>query len=162
MVTRCGMCGHEFEEDRSQPVCRSCPVGDGCGLMRCPRCGYENPRAPKWLSVLRRLFRGKKSPVPAGGRIRLPVVTASRDGGVDDDVAGEAGRGTGPAGVFSPEHARGVDGGRSGVGSTESGAGPTEDEALVDEPGARPWRCPLARGSRHYYTDMLEDTGRVA
>jgi hypothetical protein len=52
MVTRCGLCSAEFDEDRSQPTCKACPLGDGCGLIRCPHCGYENPSTPAWLSTL--------------------------------------------------------------------------------------------------------------
>lgn len=52
MVT-CGLCGHDFREDRSQRACRACPLGADCGWVRCPACGYENPRDPAWLEALR-------------------------------------------------------------------------------------------------------------
>lgn len=49
----CGFCGTRFREDRSQPVCQGCPLNTACGLIRCPSCGYENPRSPRWLSWLK-------------------------------------------------------------------------------------------------------------
>jgi rubredoxin len=52
----CGYCGLVFAEDRGQPACRACPIGDACGLVRCPSCGYENPLAPAWLQRLRRML----------------------------------------------------------------------------------------------------------
>jgi hypothetical protein len=50
----CGFCGAEFVEDTGQAACQSCPLSRGCGLVRCPHCGYENPRQPGWLMKLRR------------------------------------------------------------------------------------------------------------
>jgi hypothetical protein len=49
---RCGFCGGSFAEDRGQPACRGCPLGSGCGSIRCPACGYENTAAPAWLDTL--------------------------------------------------------------------------------------------------------------
>ncbi len=57
MVT-CGFCGAEFEEDRSQATCQACPLSRACGLMRCPSCGYENPRSPAWLTRIREWVGG--------------------------------------------------------------------------------------------------------
>lgn len=51
----CGFCGVEFEEDRGQPACQSCPlaaVTGGCRSIRCPHCGYENPSTPDWVERL--------------------------------------------------------------------------------------------------------------
>jgi hypothetical protein len=76
MVT-CGLCGNAFEEDRSQPACRSCPLGAGCGLVRCPSCGYENPREPDWLGKLRGWFRSEEEE----GEGVPSVVDATRRGG---------------------------------------------------------------------------------
>jgi len=50
----CGLCAQEFPEDRGQPACRGCPLAAGCHFVRCPRCGYENPLPPAWLSRLAR------------------------------------------------------------------------------------------------------------
>ncbi|HUH11569.1 MAG TPA: hypothetical protein VMK65_00610 [Longimicrobiales bacterium] len=52
----CGFCAVQFEEDRGQPTCRSCPlaaVHDGCRAVRCPHCGYENPAMPPWLDRMK-------------------------------------------------------------------------------------------------------------
>lgn len=54
----CGFCGREFEEDRGQPACRSCPLGEACRFVRCPHCGYENPARPGWLERLTALLDG--------------------------------------------------------------------------------------------------------
>lgn len=50
----CGYCGRRFTEDRGQPACRGCPLGDACHTIRCPHCGYENPLEPAWLGRLAR------------------------------------------------------------------------------------------------------------
>jgi hypothetical protein len=55
MVIHCGYCGQDFEEDRGQPACQSCPLSGGCRAVRCPDCGYENPLTPGWVEALRRL-----------------------------------------------------------------------------------------------------------
>lgn len=49
----CGFCGHEFVEDRTQAACQACPLSKGCGLMRCPHCGYENAKEPRWLGKIK-------------------------------------------------------------------------------------------------------------
>jgi hypothetical protein len=49
----CGFCGMSFAEDRGQAACRSCPLGAGCGKVRCPQCGYENVTTPPWIERLR-------------------------------------------------------------------------------------------------------------
>ena len=56
MVT-CGFCGADFVEDRSQATCQACPLSKACGLMRCPHCGYENPKQPAWLDTIREWIR---------------------------------------------------------------------------------------------------------
>lgn len=54
---RCGFCGADFVEDPSQATCQSCPLSRACGLVRCPLCGYENPKRPGWLTKLGRWTR---------------------------------------------------------------------------------------------------------
>ena len=51
--TPCGFCGQPFVEDRGQATCQACPLSKGCGLMRCPHCGYENAKEPGWLSRIK-------------------------------------------------------------------------------------------------------------
>jgi hypothetical protein len=55
LPVECGYCGRSFLENRGQPACRSCPLGNACRYVRCPACGYENPVEPTWLSGLKRL-----------------------------------------------------------------------------------------------------------
>jgi hypothetical protein len=49
---KCSFCGHDYNEDQSVCACKGCPVAKGCGLMKCPNCGYETPAEPKWLKSL--------------------------------------------------------------------------------------------------------------
>jgi hypothetical protein len=53
-MIHCGFCGVDFVEDTGQAACLSCPLTRACSLVRCPHCGYENPRQPAWLEKLRR------------------------------------------------------------------------------------------------------------
>lgn len=66
-VVTCGFCGRDFEEDRGQPTCRSCPLGDACRFVRCPHCGYENPARPGWLERLAALFGADRNTEETGG-----------------------------------------------------------------------------------------------
>ncbi len=50
---RCGLCGAQFTHgDRA---CGACPLGAGCDLVRCPRCGYQFPRRSTLVSWWQRL-----------------------------------------------------------------------------------------------------------
>ena len=89
MVT-CGFCGHEFEEDRGQPGCRACPLGTDCGLIRCPKCGYENPGTPRWIAFLKKKL-GRKADAPRAPepvRVSLPVLPLRRR--ADRHIAGSS------------------------------------------------------------------------
>ena len=71
MVTiTCGFCGEGVAEDRGQAACASCPLGSACGLIRCPSCGYENPRPPRWMARIREWMIGAETAgaVREGGR----------------------------------------------------------------------------------------------
>lgn len=72
----CGFCGKPFDEDRGQPACRQCPVGSGCGLVRCPHCGYENPGTPGWIAFLKKKFGKQEVPAaPAASHgLSLPMI----------------------------------------------------------------------------------------
>jgi hypothetical protein len=52
----CGFCRQEFTVEEAERGCQSCPL-QGCGLVRCPRCGYEMPPEPVWLQ---RLLGGRR------------------------------------------------------------------------------------------------------
>lgn len=57
---RCGFCGYEFDEVEAEMACRSCPLAPHCGLLRCPRCGYEmlpEARLVAWVRRLRDRYR---------------------------------------------------------------------------------------------------------
>ncbi len=46
----CGFCGKEIDEARAGAACQKCPLGKSqCHLLKCPRCGYENPRTPSFF-----------------------------------------------------------------------------------------------------------------
>ena len=65
MTHHCSLCGYRFNEDEmSVQGCSKCPSSPGgCGLVRCPSCGYEWP--PESGSVLAKfvskLFPNKES-----------------------------------------------------------------------------------------------------
>lgn len=50
---KCAFCGAEYDEKEARKSCASCPLR-GCGLLRCPRCGYETPPPPRWLKWFKR------------------------------------------------------------------------------------------------------------
>ena len=57
---RCGLCGYEFDANDAQMACGACPVAGHCGLIRCPRCGYEMPPEAKLVGWLRQLSRRRR------------------------------------------------------------------------------------------------------
>lgn len=50
---KCNLCGYEFDEKESIPVCQSCSLVKNCKLIRCPNCGYEWPAEPDWLKKIK-------------------------------------------------------------------------------------------------------------
>lgn len=53
----CGLCGLRFEEP-AESHCASCALHrDSCGLVRCPRCGYEFPVGSRLVDWFRRRLR---------------------------------------------------------------------------------------------------------
>jgi rubredoxin len=57
---KCSLCGYEFEEDAAQESCKGCPVSRGCNMVKCPNCGYDEPKEPRLIKALRKLFKGKR------------------------------------------------------------------------------------------------------
>src|SRR5437660_11197929 len=53
-MVRCSMCAFEFAETSSQGSCGKCALFSGCRYIRCPRCGYEMPRTPGLVKMVRR------------------------------------------------------------------------------------------------------------
>ena len=58
-VFQCALCGTRFVHGGR--VCGACPLSAGCDLVRCPRCGYQFPRASRTLERLRRLWRALRA-----------------------------------------------------------------------------------------------------
>ncbi len=56
----CPMCCKAFDEKQADAACQGCPLAaGGCGMVKCPNCGYEMPRPSRILLALKAL-RGKK------------------------------------------------------------------------------------------------------
>ncbi|MDO8662967.1 MAG: hypothetical protein Q7K98_07105 [Candidatus Omnitrophota bacterium] len=51
---KCSLCGYVFREEEAQSGCKSCPMMQGCKLIKCPNCGIDSPPEPKWAKHLRR------------------------------------------------------------------------------------------------------------
>jgi rubredoxin len=57
---KCELCGFEFAESEASRACSGCSALGGCGLIRCPNCGYEWPKEPAWMTRLTNWLKGKK------------------------------------------------------------------------------------------------------
>lgn len=57
-VFQCGVCGTRFIHGGR--VCGACPLSAGCDLVRCPRCGYQFPRASRTLERIQRMWRAMR------------------------------------------------------------------------------------------------------
>jgi len=53
----CSSCGESFTEKEAAVACDNCVTRGGCGMLRCPRCGFEQTRTPAFLGRLLNLFR---------------------------------------------------------------------------------------------------------
>ena len=51
----CPLCGGRFSHGLQ--VCGSCPLNQGCALVRCPNCGYQFPRTSSLVELGRKLVR---------------------------------------------------------------------------------------------------------
>lgn len=84
-MLRCSMCGYDF--DPTDLACHSsCPLGGGCMVICCPRCGYSmvNPERSTALAWFKRLWRRPPStPAPASdGSLPLLGLRPGQDGRV--------------------------------------------------------------------------------
>ena len=51
---KCPMCGIEFDEKQGKSACAGC-VMKGCGMVKCPNCGYESVLEAKSLKSIKGL-----------------------------------------------------------------------------------------------------------
>ncbi|MBI3999487.1 MAG: ferrous iron transport protein A [Candidatus Omnitrophica bacterium] len=49
---KCTLCGFEFSEESAHAACGGCGFVNGCELVKCPRCDFENAPEPKWIKKL--------------------------------------------------------------------------------------------------------------
>ncbi len=56
-MTRCALCGYEFDE-RALACHSQCPMSEGCAIICCPNCGYQAVDESKaWgVTLLRKAF----------------------------------------------------------------------------------------------------------
>ncbi|MHC1570820.1 MAG: hypothetical protein ACXQT3_04735 [Methermicoccaceae archaeon] len=56
------MCGYEYDEKDARTGCKGCLRLGYCSMVRCPRCGYEEPPpvGSAVLGWLRRLLDAKR------------------------------------------------------------------------------------------------------
>lgn len=53
-MNECPLCGIDFEGGECKP---SCPMAQGCSMVRCPRCGYEFVESGRFIDMLKRWIR---------------------------------------------------------------------------------------------------------
>ena len=54
MMSKCSFCGYEFSEEQGTAGCKGCPLHKSCGKLKCPNCGFEIPKEPKFIAWLRK------------------------------------------------------------------------------------------------------------
>jgi Fe2+ transport system protein FeoA len=72
----CPFCRHEFEEAEGWIACDGCVARKGCGLVRCPSCGFESAREPALLTRLRYMFTRRRIPGVSAPLVCLEKTTA--------------------------------------------------------------------------------------
>ncbi|KPU26674.1 hypothetical protein TR13x_08830 [Caloranaerobacter sp. TR13] len=53
-MIKCNFCGYEFNENESQKGCHGCPLNKSCNKYKCPNCGFEIPKEPKLIQLIRK------------------------------------------------------------------------------------------------------------
>lgn len=58
----CSFCGYRFTEEERSVTCTRCSLfgAGGCRKVRCPRCGYEMPAAPRLPGLVAKLVKKVK------------------------------------------------------------------------------------------------------
>ncbi|HDK17618.1 MAG TPA: hypothetical protein ENG95_00425 [Nitrospirae bacterium] len=51
---KCSLCGLEFKERDGLSSCKGCPVSGSCSMIKCPNCGYDIPREPGLIKLLKK------------------------------------------------------------------------------------------------------------
>ena len=59
-MIKCSFCGFEFIKDEGHLGCSGCPMSKTCNKYKCPNCGYEMPKEPKLITILKK-WRQKKN-----------------------------------------------------------------------------------------------------
>jgi Fe2+ transport system protein FeoA len=72
---KCQLCGLEYQEQDGRASCAGCAMSSGCGLVKCPNCGYENPKEPS----LYRLLARRKDKMKASAALSARDETAVSD-----------------------------------------------------------------------------------
>lgn len=65
---KCSFCGYEFDASEADTNCPGCPLRGNCGYVRCPGCGYDNPREAMLVRFIRNWadqWRGVERPSAA-------------------------------------------------------------------------------------------------
>lgn len=65
MNPKCCFCGLELTGEKIEKACRGCSAFGGCRLIKCPRCGYEQPQEPAWLKKVLAWAKSRKQPAKA-------------------------------------------------------------------------------------------------
>lgn len=65
MNNQCSFCGLELTQENIEKACKGCGAFGGCRLVKCPRCGYEQPQEPAWLKSLLGWAKSRKQKTPA-------------------------------------------------------------------------------------------------
>ncbi len=68
----CPLCGCRFPEAAGKTACRGCPLAFGCGLIKCPNCGYDLPRQGSSAQAAAPLSRLKNGQVGKVADISTP------------------------------------------------------------------------------------------
>jgi len=53
-MIKCSFCGNEFTEYQSKSACSGCPMTKVCNKNKCPNCGYEIPKEPKLVKIIKK------------------------------------------------------------------------------------------------------------
>ncbi|EOC99525.1 hypothetical protein [Caldisalinibacter kiritimatiensis] len=56
-MIKCSFCGYEFNEDEAAKGCKSCPMSKACNKYKCPNCGFEIPKEPKFIQLIKKWGR---------------------------------------------------------------------------------------------------------